>query len=202
MWIGARMGCLEPWISVISWLVWPEGVGGSWRGRGREKGERGEQLWLLLQQQHLALQTAGSCCCLLGSPSFSHLLPAPQPPFSPSLPSLLLHRSKFTSFSLYLSPSLSLSLSFSHPPFTNSWGTCFHSICLHLCTCHWLYSTQLIVATVFISLDLLNPKFQVSSVDLLSLLGTWGLYLSFSYWVLGVQWSRKVKARMWAASSK
>ncbi len=182
--------------------------GGWWQLKGKGKRERreGEQLWLLLQQQHLALQSAGSCCCLLGSPSFSHLLP-----FQPHNPLSLLHSplsfftdpsSQVSAFSsLSLSPSFSLSLSLSHP-IHKLLGTCFHSICLHLCTCHWLYSTQLIVATVFISLDLLNPKFQVSSVDLLSLLGTWGLYLIFSYCVLGVQWSRKVKARMWAASSK
>ncbi len=123
-------------MSVISWLVWPEGVGGSWRGRGREKAERGEQLWLLLQH-HSALQSAGSCCCLLGSPSFSHLLP-----FQPHNPLSLLHSplsfftdpssqvSAFSSLSLslsphsqtlgyllpfYMSPSLHLPLTLQHP---------------------------------------------------------------------------------------
>jgi hypothetical protein len=130
--------------------------GGWWQLKGKGKRERREggavRLLLQQQQQHLALQSAGSCCCLLGFPSFSHLLPF-KGQNSPV--------SFFTDPSSHFQPlSLSLSLTPSQ--------TLASILCLHLCT-------QLIVATVFISLDLLKPKFQVSSVDLLSLLGTWVL---------------------------
>jgi len=95
------------------------------KGKGKRERREGEQLWLLLQQQHLALQSAGSCCCLLGSPSFSHLLP-----FQPHNPLSLLHSplSFFTDPSSQVSafsspsPSLSLSLSLSLTPDSQTLG--------------------------------------------------------------------------------